>query len=82
MGAMTLAPLIFFVAGASGLQVASYAPGWSFLDPGNAKIFQNRGGGGADSLLEAPLFLSRSFGLWFLVSLTACWGYSSSEAGR
>ena len=54
MGIMTVVPLIFFVAGvAKALFTKQKWPGWSFLDPGNAKIFQNRGGGGADSLLEA-----------------------------
>lgn len=61
----------------TALALTFFVGGWS-LRGGDDSRFQNLGGGGADALLEAPLFISRSFGLFFLVSLTACWGYCSS----
>eukprot|EP00435_Cladocopium_sp_Y103_P070936 s138_g36.t1 len=63
-GLLTTASLVLFIGG------------FSFMTDGES--LRQSGAGGATVLLEAPMFLSRTFGLFFLVSLTACWGYCSS----
>ena len=69
-----------FVAALYGLLAAAslvvFIGGFSLV--GDTEAIRASGAGGATTLLEAPMFLSRTFGIFFLVSLTACWGYCSS----
>eukprot|EP00434_Breviolum_minutum_P033187 symbB.v1.2.029366.t1/scaffold3207.1/size61170/2 len=73
-------PRLRFVAAFYGFLAAVslvvFIGGSSLVD--DTQAIRAFGASAATTLHEVPMFLSRTFGLFFLVSLTACWGYCSS----